>query len=653
MLSKKYRVNNLQRDIEPHEIFLDALANKREEELGISEKKLEVPLSEKITKFIFGIFIFLILIFSARTFYFQVFQGKKFAILSEENRTRISLITPERGIIYDRNLNQLVLNSPSFDLVCDRRDFAVSPYEGIKEIREVADIIGKDYEELRREIESSENPQILVYENLPHQTLIHLETKASDFHGCKIEKSTVREYAFNSLSHLMGYTGKINKTELENSTGYSISDYIGKSGLEKSYEEYLRGQPGKTQIEKDALGNNKSEKVLYSPKPGENLVLYLDAGLEKKLAEELEKNIKNVKASKGVAVAMDPKTGGILAMVSIPAYDNNLLSKGISFEEFAKIQNDPAKPFINRAISGGYAPGSTIKPLMATAALEEGIISPEKKLYCPLELCLFNKYSNQKECYGDWTFHGWTDLRRALAESVNPFFYMIGGGYTRPNSADSRLPQTFEGLGDSKIKKWLTLFDLGQKTGIDLPGEIEGRVPDSEWKKSYFEGAENQVWTIGDTYNYSIGQGYLSVTPLQIVTAFSALANGGKIFQPQLVSKIFDASNGLKKTTKEIPSELIRENFINPKNIEIVKEGMRDAVIYGSAVTLNDLPIKTAAKTGTAQAPKDGFYHHWVTVLAPYDDPQIVLTIMIENVEGLHSATLPVAKEVLNWYFSR
>jgi len=661
--NKRYKVNRQHKeDIELHEIFLDHLAKKKEEETELSERKLEVPLSDRIAHIVFGCFLFFLILLLSRVLFFQIIEGREFRQLSEQNKTRIQLVTAERGVIYDKNLNQLAWNSPTFDLVCDKRDLLFSPFKGIQEIEEIAQILGESPDKLKKETEESENPKVLLASNLSHQDLVLLETKIRDFTGCQIEESFGRTYVKEpQLFHVLGFTGKINKSEIRENKNYSITDYIGKSGIEKKYEALLRGEPGEIKYERDALGVIRQEKILRSPVPGKNLVLYLDSILQEKLLESLLKSMDNVGAEKAAAVALDPKTGGVLALVSIPAVDNNLLNQPLAQKQWEEIESDSLEPFLNRVISGAYLTGSTIKPLIAVAALEENIISPKKQLYCPLELCLFNRYSGEKECYKDWQFHGWTDIRRAIAESVNPFFYMIGGGYIRPNFADSRLPQIFEGLGDEKIKKWLTLFNWGVKTGIDLPGEIKGRVPDSEWKENYFINPTNQVWTIGDTYNLSIGQGYLGVTPLQVATAFSAVANGGTIYQPQLVQKIVDTSIISTYTTttestigvEEIAPKVIRENFISQENIQVVKEGMRQAVTDGSARLLLTLPVKAAAKTGTAETPRKDHYHHWVTVFAPYDDPQIVLTVMIEEIKGLQSATLPVAKEVLDWYFKR
>jgi len=346
----------------------------------------------------------------------------------------------------------------------------------------------------------------------------------------------------------------------------------------------------------------------------------------------------------------------VLALVSYPSVDNNLFSKGISPQEWKKINEDPSTPLFNRVISGTYLTGSTIKPLIASAALEEKIISPEKKINDDKGKILVQDYWNPEKIweYEDWAIHGWTAMRKAIAESCNVYFYTIGGGY-----------QDQEGLGPTRIKEYLELFGWNSKTGIDLPGEVEGFIPDPAWKKTYFENKEDQVWVDGDTYNLSIGQGYLKITPLEVATSFLPIVNGGKMFQPEVVKEIVDSEKNL---VEEIKPKIIRDynppttlplaegerapNFIDPKNLQIVREGMREAVTYGSATVLNDLPVKVAAKTGTAEL-GGNYYHNWITVFAPYENPEIVLTIVIEKVKDVRVAALPVAREILNWYFTK
>ena len=631
------------KDIEPQEVFLDSLARKREAELGISERKFEVPLSKKILKGFLVFVIVLLFILFAKTFQFQVLENKKFSALANENKFIIHSIRASRGVIYDSKGEQIVFNKPSFDLILDKKGLPSSDFEKIKILKDVSEIIKENLEDLEKKINEEQDQEVLISKNLDHQALILLETKIAELSGFRIEQNSIRYYAEGpSFAHLIGYTGKIGVKELEKNPGiYSVFDYVGIDGLEKSYEEILRKNPGKTRIERDVYGNLLSKEIISLPESGKSLVLWLDSELEKKVEEELKKILKNIRAEKAIGVALNPKTGGVIALVSIPSYDNNLFSKGSDQEALSDLLTDPQEPLFNLAVSGLYPTGSTIKPLIASAALEEEIISPIKKINCQGGITIPNKYNPEiSTIKQDWRIHGWTDMRKAIAESCNVYFYTIGGGY-----------KDQEGLGPSRIKKYLELFGWGNKTEIDLSGEVKGLIPSPEWKKEI----KKEPWWDGDTYNLSIGQGDIKVTALQVANAFAAIANGGTLYKPKIVKEIVDSEKNL---IEEIKPEILREGFIDPENLEIVREGMRRAVTgesspYASSVILNSLPVSAAAKTGTAQISNPNYFHNWVTVFAPYDDPQIVLTIVIENVKGLQSAALPVAKEVLEWYFSK
>ncbi|MBI3631480.1 MAG: penicillin-binding protein 2 [Candidatus Staskawiczbacteria bacterium] len=630
--SKRYKVKNSAGNIETHEVFLDDLAKRKEEELGLSEKKLEVPLKEKIIYALFAIFLLLTSSLFVKTFYLQVIEGKKLSISAQNNKGRISLVRPERGIIYDRNLKKLVSNSPVFDLVCDRRI--------VKNIEDLAAIAGKDSEILKKEIEGSTESQVLISDNILYENLLVLETKINEFSGCKIERNTTRNYTFGeSFSHMLGYTSRINQSELDNSSDYAVNDYIGKQGIEKFYEEFLRGIPGKLEEQKNAVGIKSGEKVLSNPESGKNIVLSIDSNLQNKIYEELKKSIEKIGAKKGAAVAMDPRTGQVLALISYPSYDNNIFSKSISQEEYDKIQNDQTNPLFDRAIAAQYPIGSTIKPMIASAALQEKLISPDKKILDNGSIEIHSKYDPSIVYkFSGVKPHGWVDMREAIAVSSNIYFYTVGGGY-----GDQ------QGLGPTRIKKYLELFGLGEKTGIDMPGEFSGFVPSPEWKKE----AKKESWWDGDTYNLSIGQSDLKVTPLQVATAYSSIANGGTLYKPQIVQKIIDSSGKNAKTIQEFKPEIIRNNFINEQNLQIVREGMRNGVLHGSSEFLNSLPVHIASKTGTAETARKGYYNAWVSTFAPYENPEIVLVTTIEDVQGLSSTTLSVAKEVLRWYFSQ
>ncbi|MCX6764162.1 MAG: penicillin-binding protein 2 [Candidatus Nealsonbacteria bacterium] len=631
-------------EIEPHEIFLDELAQKKEREYGISEKKFEVPLSQTKLKIFYIGFVILVAFLFYKTLNFGIVKGDYYSQLAQDNCHNVGFFNPVRGVVYDSKMNQMVFNRTSYDLVLDRKN--LPQYQTKKTIvAGVAEILKEKPQDLLKKIEEGEFDFVLIKENLDHDNLVLLKTKIKDFKGFEIKENTVREYKDASLfSHLLGFTGKISPEELKDLKEYSITDYIGKQGLEKFYEETLRGVPGRVLVERDAVGNKVSENLITEAQTGDSLVLWLDSELQKKAEEALKASLDRVGSKRGVVIAMDPNNGGILSLVSLPSFDNNLFSQGISAQDLKKLNDNPNYPLFNRAIAGGYPVGSSIKPLTASAALQEKIISPDKEVECKGGISIPNPFDPEHpSVFLDWETHGWTDLRKAIAQSCNVYFYTIGGGY-----------QSQPGLGVERIKKYLQLFGWGNKTGVDIAGEIPGLLPDPAWKENYFQDdSQKKIWRIGDTYHLSIGQGDISVTPLQVVMAFSAIANGGKLYQPLTVKEIIKGSADSSKIVKTMEPKIIRENFIEPENLKIVREGMREGVIYGSSVLLNDLPVKAASKTGTAQTSRDEVYHNWVTVFAPYDNPRIVLTVLIEDVEGMQYAALPVAKDILNWYFTR
>lgn len=633
-------------DIEPNEIFLDKLAQKKEEELGISRKMLERALSKRILQGFLIISLILILVLVSKVVQLQVFKGEELRVLAEKNRFIVYNLQAERGVIYDKELRQLVFNRPAFDLILDKRELPNSPAEQKKVLRKVAQILGKDDKVFEKLVNSATSSQLLIAENLSHELLIVLESRAAELTGFKIEPSPIREYISPVFSHLLGYMGKINKEELQKEPGlYSIFDYVGRTGVEQSFEEFLRKKPGQLKVERDVLGNPIGEEIVSLPQSGQSVVLWLDSRLQEKIAQVLVSGVKKSGAAGAAAVALDPKTGGVLALLSYPFFDNNLFNKKAPKNLLQELLESKEQPLFNRAIAGLYPVGSTIKPLLASAALEEKIISPQQQINCQGFIAVANPYypaaGPEFYIYHDWKAHGLTDVKKAIAQSCNVFFYIVGGGY-----------QEQKGLGPSKIKHYLNLFGWGDLTGIDLPGEKKGLVPDPNWKKAAFQNAFDQLWRDGDTYNLSIGQGYLAISPLQVATAFVAVANGGILYQPQVAQKIVEGDRNSLKIVKEFPPKILRKDFIGRENLEVVREGMRQTVTAGSATGwLDTLPVKVAAKTGTAQTGKKGYYHNWLTVFGPFDDPEIVLVLLLEDVPGVQAAALPIAKEILEWYF--
>jgi penicillin-binding protein 2 len=633
--TSKFTVRRSHTELEPQDVLLDTIAQERKEE-RFDERKIEVALSSRVSKGLYGCAFLLGVVFLFQVLNLQVVAGDKMRELAQNNTLRVIARTPNRGAIFDQDMVQLVFNRPSFDFLCDKRDMPESREEKEKLLVELSRVFQRPFEELKEEFDKTTSPEILVKEHISHEELVMGETRSRDFQGCYVDETVTREYVEGAtFSHVIGYTAKTSSEELQSLQGYSVVDQIGKMGIEKAYESSLRGTPGKTIVERDSAGAAIGEPRRVLGIPGQGIVLWLKSGLQKQIVSSLEEVFADTGARKGAVVALDPKTGGVLAMVSMPSFDNNVFSQGISIKAWEALLKDPTDPLFNRAMSGiGFPTGSVIKPIIALGALQEGIVSEHTVLDTPLELCVDNIYTKIPECFGDWTYHGSADVKKAIAESVNPFFYKIGGGF-----------EGFKGLGPVKIIEYFAKFGLGNRTGIDLPGEGEGILPEID-----------KNWRLGDTYHLAIGQGPFAITPLQVASAFVAIANRGTLLEPQAVQKFLDKDKSL---IEEVQPQVAKSSFADPGNIEIVREGMRQTVTAGSATGfLDHLPVKAAAKTGTAQTGRktiDGkdYLYSWTVAFAPYDNPEIVLVAVVENIREGQVASLPVVRDALEWYFNK
>lgn len=604
------------------------------------EKKEQV-FSGVISKtIILGLFCVLLY----KLFLLQIVLGQSNQKLAEGNRIRPRIIEASRGIISDNNGVWLARNKSDFVLALCPSDLPKEKNKREIVYQKISEISGVEKDEIKKQAEENgllSLDFIVLKENIPHDEALILKKDIYGTPGVSIIDRSSREYAIlPGLSHILGYTGAISKEEIAKNGDYYLSDKIGKTGLEAEYEDYLRGKHGVEQIEVDSKGSVVRilvEEGHREPMPGNEIKLYLDRGLQEKTALALQagmeqgKQLTGEEVNAGVAIVMDVKTGGILSMVSLPAYDNNLFANKISSEDYSALINDKGNPLFNRAIKGTYPPGSISKIIMAGAGLAEGVISAQTSIVTPPEIKI-GEY-----IFPDWKDHSYesTNVERALAESNNVFFYSIGGGFDK-----------ISGLGIERIKKYWRLFGLGERTGIDLPGEASGFLPDPEWKKS----EKNEDWYIGDTYHVSIGQGDLLVTPLQMLRVTAAIANGGKLLEPQLVQKVIDHDGDV---IQEFKPRIERENFINPGIIKTIQDGMRMAVTDGSARNMADLPVSVAGKTGTAQFLGNQRTHAWFECYAPYEDPEIAVLVMVEGGGGGHEIAAPVAKEIINYYFTR
>ncbi len=618
-------------DVEPQEIFLDNMSRREELNQGLSEKKFEVPLPKYVLR-TFGALIFsIIFILGARSFQMQVIEGKDYQEIAMRNRSIIEPAVILRGAIYDRSGKQLVYNDAAFDVHLNSR------FSEEKEVMErLSSILNIERENLEERIEEVPEGGGVLIRNIDHETAIMLKIREDNFPGISVERAIERKYEKGPyLAHILGYTGQVTREDMnKNPNRYTIHDHIGKAGVEKYYEDSLARERGSFQIETDAHGNLISRKEIDPVVPGDNLNLSIDFELQKNIVEITQEVLDEVGSTKASVIALEPDTGRVLAMVSLPYYDNNVFSRTGDKELLNQFLVDRDGVFLNRAIEAEYPTGSVIKPLLAAAGLEEGIITPEKRIHSPGYFDIPNPWnpSNPTRML-DFQAHGWTDMREAIAVSSNVYFYSLGGG------ADGQ-----EGLGISRIKNYLNLFGWGDRTGIDLPNEKRGVLPDPDWKVENM-GAN---WTPGDTYNASIGQGYLSATPLQVAVSYAALVNGGRVIQPRVVDSV--SRNGEEEVFE---TNVLREDFISPENLKVIKEGMRMTTEIGTARRLGWLNISSGAKTGTAQISKPGHYHNWIAAFAPYEDPEIVLVAMVEEVEGIRASSGTIAFEVFNWYFEQ
>ncbi len=567
----------------------------------------------------------------AKLYYLQIVRGAEYYGASEGNRIQAIPIIPTRGIIFDENLTKLAYNVPDFALFVVPSNLPKDQQEEDKIFKSISERLGVDHFDLIESfagVSRVEYSEIELMRGISQERAIALAKESAQWEGVYLATVEQRSYPQkDSFSHILGYTGKMSKEDYEyfKKFNYILSEHIGKSGIEKQYQESLRGKPGELLVEVNS--NNIPVRILGKKEPvaGKNIFLGINYDLQKFIWNELEELNEKNSVSGASVIVMDPNSGLIKAFVSYPGFDNELFAKGISKKEYSSLVENPKNPLFNRAISGEYPPGSTIKLVIGAAALQEKIVNKDSVVFSSGGIEV-NGY-----WFPDWKYggHGNTNIIHALAESVNTYFYAVGGGY-----------KDIIGLGVDKITEYGKLFGLSEKTGIDLPAEANGFLPSKKWK----EETKGERWYLGDTYHLSIGQGDLLVTPIQVANFTAAIANGGTLYKPRLVDRV----GSDYATAKKINPQVIRKNFISSDNISIIQQGLKAVTTYGSARSLLDLPVKVAGKTGTVQFSETKAPHAWFTGYAPADKAEIVVMVMVEEGGGGDISATPIAKKYFN-----
>lgn len=597
------------------------------EDLQSNERSIRSTLSSKRFFIGFSIFFLVLFCFFVRAAYLQVVQGGRFHELADANRYRVTRVVSPRGRILDRNGVVLATNVPSFLLTMTIADLPKDAEERERVIQGICRQVGiqrADIDLLLTQYAKQPQESVPVLRNIPFESAMRLTIEIAEFPGFELVATVQRSYPSTavSLSHVLGYMGKITPDESVKlaSVGYRPVDQIGKTGIERTAETQLRGTPGKLVTEVNASGHELSVISKTDPTSGTDVRLGIDLELQKFIEIQLQDTLQKVGATRASVVAIDPNTGTVRALVSLPAFDNNLFTNQISSETYQQLTQDLDQPLFFRAIAGEYPSGSIFKPVIAYAALAEHIIGEHTSFLSVGGLRVGEWY------FPDWKAggHGITDVRKAIAESVNTFFYIIGGGF-----------QETIGLGVDRITNYAERFGFGKGTGIDLPYEADGFLPSKEWK----EKAKGERWYVGDTYHLAIGQGDFLTTPMQMAVATTILANGGYAIRPHVI----------ESTTE--PEKNRIEN-LDETALRIVQEGMRQSVLYGSSRRLLSLAFPVAGKTGTAQSGIDRPTHSWFVGYGPYTQPTIALTILVEEGGESTDAAVPLAEQIFAWWFA-
>ncbi|MBI4774864.1 MAG: penicillin-binding protein 2 [Deltaproteobacteria bacterium] len=574
----------------------------------------------------------LVIILVLRLFYLQILEGETYYDLSIHNRIRLRYLMPLRGLILDRHGRILVSNRPSFSVYVDM-DYV---RDQVKLANELAEILGFTQEEIMAQMKLGKREaysnRILLKSDVSWAELSLAETRRYEIPGLVIQAEPKRDYVYPGLaSHVLGYLGEINKDELDQDgfSGTFVGEYIGKSGIEKAAETYLRGRKGGRHIEVDAAGRETTALTQVDALPGDNVYLSLDMDRHRAIEEQLQDKV-------GAVVAMDPVTGEVLGMASSPGFDQNIFVQGISTETWKAIRDNRFNPLQNRAMQGQYSPGSIYKIVTALAALSEGVITPNTLLDCHGSYKLGNR---EYHCWKTWG-HGRVDLKRAITESCDIFFYQVG-----------------QRLGVDVIARYAKEFGLSEKTGIVIEPEREGLIPTSGWKLKRF----GIPWQKGETLSAAIGQSFNLVTPLQSAILISTVANGGSVPVPALIRRIETAQGRLVSSFEPAIRKVTSVNAAHMDLLrKILEQVVSDPSGTGKKASVENLSV--AGKTGTVQivalkdpkrrmktedVPYEFRDHAWFVCFAPVENPRIALSVLVEHGGHAGAVAAPIAKHIL------
>ena len=559
-----------------------------------------------------------------RLWHLQIREGPYYRDLSQTNLTRSIVLEPARGLIYDRNGVLLANNVPSFSLYVTLED--VKDREDLT--RKLMKLVRLDEVRLRKKLSerSTKLVQRKVKDRLTLREAALIESHRLDLPGVMIQAESQRNFPTGlTASHVIGYVGEVSADQLEQAdyTDLHQGSIVGQYGVENTYDRFLRGRAGQKLIEADALGHEKRTVSVEKPRAGDDLYLTIDLRLQK-LAEEL------LGDEAGAIVALDPKTGEVLALASRPAFDPNVLSRELTAKQWEEVVQHEGRPLTNRATQGQYPPGSTFKIAMAAAALETKTVEPSTQIRCA------GGYQFGRRFYRDWKAggHGLMNVTEALVQSCDVFFYTAG-----------------QRMGIDTIASYAKLFGLGSPTGIELPSERLGIVPSTDWKQK----VRSEQWLPGETISASIGQGYVTVTPIQMASLTATVANNGVPVRPRLVKAVMDRATG---RVLELPSVPLSRLSIRPETLAIIRNALAGVVTEGTARSAKSSLVTIAGKTGTAQAlslrlgpekniPKKFRDHAWFVSYAPVESPRIAVTILVEHMGHGGSAAAPLAKQMI------